>query len=78
MGNLMDFTSDRENCSLASFINVESERLCRIIDTSGSSEVREQALSELRELAATVRLVIAALEAEEFEPTGATGYKAAA
>lgn len=78
MGYRMDFRSDRENRSLASFINEESERLCRIIDTSGSSERREQALSELKELAATVQLVIAALEAEEFEPSGATGYKAAA
>ena len=47
---------------LARVVNEESDRLCAIIDSARSVEVREQALLELKQLARNVRVCIDAIQ----------------
>lgn len=56
-----------EGCDLrvlARIIDQESARLCAIIDSSRSAEVRQGALAELKELARNAAVILSGLEEE--------------
>ena len=76
----IEFPAQREIGALAKIVNEEANRLCRIIDTATSWEVREQGLRALRELADTVRVIIGDLQSdsEEFDFAETKAFKAAA
>jgi hypothetical protein len=68
MGNVIDFRAHTPDLRvLARIVDAESDRLCAIIDTAHSYQIREQALSELKHLAENVLIVLESVQPEPAE-----------
>ena len=80
MASITRSEAHRDTATFARIVNEESNRLCLMIDNSSDREARDLALRELKELASTVRIVVAAfgLDSDQFDETELTTFEVAA
>ena len=60
---------------LAKIVDEESDRLCAIMDSATTREVRDQAFRELNQLARNVSVIISALQESPAESEHETEYE---